>query len=69
MTFGPIENLKKHISRIQYTRADDSFRQLGRHVWCLPALVIIRLTIFFYRENNIFANLHTIVKINTTIMQ
>ena len=22
------------------TRADDSFRQLGRYVWCLPALAI-----------------------------
>ena len=38
MTFGP--HRKSEETYLAYTRADDSFRQLGRHVWCLPALVI-----------------------------
>ena len=39
MTFGP-HTISKEIY-LACTRADDSFRQLGRHVWCLPALAII----------------------------
>ena len=27
---------------LAYTRADDSFLQLGRRVWCLPALAICK---------------------------
>ena len=38
MTFGP--HRKSEETYLAYTRADDSFRQLGRHVWCLPALAI-----------------------------
>ena len=29
---------------LAYTGVDDSFPQLGRHVWCLPALAIIIMT-------------------------
>ena len=39
MTFGP-DTISKE-TYLAYTRADDSFRQLGGHVWCLPALAII----------------------------
>ena len=38
MTFGP--HRKSEETYLAYTRADDSFCQLGRHVWCLPALAI-----------------------------
>ena len=31
--------------------------------------IVVRLTVFFYRENKVFASLYTIVKINTAIMQ
>ena len=37
-TFGPHRKSKE--AYLAYTRADDSFPQLGRHVWCLPALAI-----------------------------
>ena len=30
-----------------YTRADDSFCQLGRHVWCLPAQAIKLVSFLF----------------------
>ena len=36
MTFGP--HRKSEETCLAYTHADDSFRQLSRHVWCLPAL-------------------------------
>ena len=39
MTFGPHTISKE--TYLAYTRADDSFRQLGRQVWCLRALAII----------------------------
>ena len=35
---GAIE--KSEETYLAYTRPDDSFRQLGRHVWCLPAMAI-----------------------------
>ena len=31
--------------------------------------IIVRLTIFFYRENEVFASRYTTVKINTAMMQ
>ena len=35
----------------------------------LQIFIIVRLTIFFYRENKVLASLYTTVKINTAIMQ
>ena len=35
---------------LTYRRADDSFRQVGRHGWCLPELAIISGTITVSRK-------------------
>ena len=39
MTFGP--HRRSEETYLTFSRADDSFRQLGRHVWCLPVLAIM----------------------------
>ena len=44
MTFGP--HRKSEETYLAYTSGDDYFRQLGRHVWCLPALAIKALVSF-----------------------
>ena len=39
MTFEPHKISEE--TYLTYTHAAESFRQLGRHVWCLPALAIM----------------------------
>ena len=41
LTFEP--NKISEETYLSYTRADDSFRHLSRHIWFLPALALMKL--------------------------